>query len=84
MNLFLLLQNKDINMVIILPDKIDGLAALINNLEAVSLDCNVRLAQTYEREVRVYLPKFKTESKLNLGDTLSTKVYRNVSRMIRD
>ncbi|XP_029667004.1 serine protease inhibitor 3/4-like isoform X8 [Formica exsecta] len=66
--------NKEINMVIILPDKIDGLAALINNLEAVSLDCNVRLAQTYEREVRVYLPKFKTESKLDLGDTLSTKM----------
>lgn len=62
-------------MIIILPDKIDGLAALIDNLEAVTLDCNVRLVQTYEREVRVYLPKFKTESKLDLGNTLSTKVH---------
>ncbi|XP_070161421.1 serine protease inhibitor 3/4 isoform X4 [Polyergus mexicanus] len=66
--------NKEISMVIVLPDKIDGLTALINNFEAVSLDCNVRLAQTYEREVRVYLPKFKTESKLDLGNTLSTKL----------
>ncbi|XP_050466457.1 serine protease inhibitor 3/4-like isoform X5 [Cataglyphis hispanica] len=66
--------NKEVSMVIILPDKIDGLAALIDNIDAVMLDCNVRLAQTYEREVRVYLPKFKTESKLDLGNTLSTKM----------
>lgn len=70
-------------MVIILPDKIDGLAALIDNLEAVTLDCNVRIAQTYKREVRLYLPKFKTESKLDLGNTLSTKVHY-ISRMIRN
>ncbi|KAL6443977.1 hypothetical protein ACFW04_001738 [Cataglyphis niger] len=66
--------NKEVSMIIILPDKIDGLAALMDNLEAAILDCNVRLAQTYEREVRVYLPKFKTESKLDLGNTLSTKM----------
>lgn len=65
-------------MVIILPDKVDGLAEIINNLEAVSSDCNTRLVQTYEREVELYLPKFKTETKLNLGDTLSAKVYRNI------
>jgi len=69
-------------MVIILPDKIDGLSAIINNLETVSADCSTRLTQTYEREVQVYLPKFRTETKLDLGDTLSTKVYRNISRMI--
>ncbi|CAL1686962.1 unnamed protein product [Lasius platythorax] len=66
--------NKEVSMVIILPDKIDGLATLIDKLEEVSVACNTRLAQTYEREVRVFLPKFKTESKLDLGDTLSQKM----------
>ncbi|XP_029176017.1 serine protease inhibitor 3/4-like isoform X5 [Nylanderia fulva] len=66
--------NKEVSMVIILPDKVDGLPALIEKLQDVSTECSVRLAQTYEREVRVYLPKFKTESKLDLGDTLSQKM----------
>ncbi|GAB1862620.1 Neuroserpin [Camponotus japonicus] len=66
--------NKEVSMVIILPDKIDGLSAIINNLETVSADCSTRLTQTYEREVQVYLPTFKTETKLDLGDTLSTKL----------
>ncbi|XP_025269799.1 serpin B6 isoform X4 [Camponotus floridanus] len=66
--------NKEVSMVIILPDKIDGLSAIINNLETVSAECSTRLAQTYEREVRVFLPKFKTETKLDLTDTLSAKM----------
>ncbi|XP_071650783.1 antitrypsin-like [Temnothorax longispinosus] len=66
--------NKKVSMVIILPNKIDGLAALTDKLEEVSAECSTRLAQTYKREVRVFLPKFKTESKLNLGDTLSQKM----------
>ncbi|XP_071562389.1 serine protease inhibitor 3/4-like isoform X6 [Temnothorax nylanderi] len=66
--------NKEVSMVIILPNKIDGLTALTDKLEEVSAECSTRLAQTYEREVRVFLPKFKTESKLNLGDTLSQKM----------
>ncbi|XP_077272885.1 serine protease inhibitor 3/4-like isoform X3 [Temnothorax americanus] len=66
--------NKEVSMVIILPNKIDGLAALTDKLEEVSAECSTRLAQTYEREVRVFLPKFKTESKLNLGNTLSQKM----------
>ncbi|XP_072747876.1 serine protease inhibitor 3/4 isoform X4 [Anoplolepis gracilipes] len=66
--------NSEISMVIVLPDEVDGLGALINNLEQVSTECNVRLARSYEREVKLYLPKFKTESTLNLGDTLSKKL----------
>ncbi|XP_011643107.1 alaserpin-like isoform X1 [Pogonomyrmex barbatus] len=66
--------DKDISMVIILPNKIDGLAALTEKLELVSAECSTRLAQTYEREVQVYLPKFKTETKLDLGNTLSQKM----------
>jgi len=61
-------------MVIILPNKIDGLTALMDKLDEVSTVCSTRLAQIYEREVRVFLPKFKTETKLDLGDTLSNKV----------
>lgn len=61
-------------MVIILPNKIDGLAALTEKLEEATAACNAQLGQTYEREVQVYLPKFKTESKLDLENTLSQKV----------
>ncbi|XP_024881051.1 serine protease inhibitor 3/4-like [Temnothorax curvispinosus] len=66
--------NEDVSMVIILPNKIDGLAALIDKLEEVSAECSIRLAETYEHEVRVFLPKFKIVSTLNLGDTLSQKM----------
>lgn len=70
-------------MVIILPNKVDGLAALTDKLEEVSTECSSRLARSFEREVRVFLPKFRTESKLDLGDTLSKKVYRNISLIIK-
>ncbi|XP_011704357.1 PREDICTED: alaserpin-like isoform X3 [Wasmannia auropunctata] len=66
--------NKEISMVIILPNQINGLAALTDKLAEVSAECSTRLAQTYEREVRLFLPLFKTESKMDLGDTLKTKM----------
>lgn len=66
-------------MVIILPDEVNGLAALTEKLDEVTAACNTHLAETYEQEVKVYLPKFKTESKLDLGDTLSQKVQHNIS-----
>lgn len=69
-------------MVIILPNKVDGLAALTDKLEEVNAECSSRLAQTYAREVRVYLPRFRTETKLDLKDTLSNKVRRNVPSII--
>jgi len=74
-----ILQNKDISMVIILPNKIDGLNALTEQLAEVTAECNDQLSRTFAREVHVYLPKFKTETKLDLGNTLSTKVImRNI------
>ncbi|XP_018301963.1 antichymotrypsin-2 isoform X5 [Mycetomoellerius zeteki] len=66
--------NKEVSMVIILPNKVDGLAALTDKLEEVNAECSSRLAQTYAREVRVYLPRFRTETKLDLKDTLSNKM----------
>lgn len=65
-------------MIIVLPNKIDGLSALIDKIEEVSAQCATRLTETYEREVKVYLPKFKSESKLDLGNILSNKVRRNI------
>ena len=70
-------------MVIILPNKIDGLAALIDKLEEVNAECSSRLTQIYEREVKVYLPRFRSETKLDLKDTLSNKVRRNVPLIIK-
>jgi len=70
-------------MVIILPNKIDGLAALTDKLEEVSAECNSRLTQIYEREVKLYLPRFRSETKLDLKDTLSNKVRRNVPLIIK-
>ncbi|KAG5311913.1 SPB10 protein, partial [Pseudoatta argentina] len=66
--------NKDVSMVIILPNKIDGLAALTDKLEEVSAECNSRLIQIYKREVRLYLPRFRSETKLDLKNTLSNKM----------
>lgn len=61
-------------MVIILPNEINGLAALTDNLDVITETCNTHLSQTLEREVKLYLPKFKIESELNLGNMLSNKV----------
>lgn len=78
-SLLLLLQNNQVSMVIILPDEIDGLAALTNQLDVISEACNTRLSQTDDREVKLYLPKFKVESELNLKDALVNKVRRSVT-----
>jgi len=76
--IFIIAQNKEVSMVIILPNKYDGLAALTDKLEEVTTECSTRLSQTYEREVEVFLPKFRVESKLDLEKTLSEKVRRNL------
>ncbi|XP_011347536.1 serine protease inhibitor 3/4 isoform X4 [Ooceraea biroi] len=66
--------NKDISMVIILPDKVDGLPALTERLDEVTNECNNLLSRAYEREIEVFLPKFKTEVKMQLGDLLTQKM----------
>jgi len=80
-----ILQNKDISMVIILPNKITGLLSLTDQLEEVTAECNNQLSQTFPREVHLFLPKFKTETKLDLEDALSKKVvaYNVVLQIIR-
>ncbi|XP_032688636.1 antichymotrypsin-2-like isoform X2 [Odontomachus brunneus] len=66
--------NTQVSMVIILPNEIDGLTALTNNLDAITEACNTHLSEIHEREVKLYLPKFKIESELNLKDMLSDKM----------
>ncbi|XP_014220593.1 alaserpin-like isoform X4 [Trichogramma pretiosum] len=61
-------QNKNVKMVIIVPDEIDGLKDVINNLEHFNAS---RLAKSgYDREVHLYLPKFKINTKIDLNDPL--------------
>lgn len=60
-------------MVIIVPDEIEGLKKIIDNIEKFN---QTALSQVgYEREVFVYLPKFKIETQLDLENPL-----KNVSK----
>jgi len=61
-------------MIIILPNKINGLVTLTDQLEEVTAECNNQLSQTFPREVHLFLPKFKTETKLDLEETLGKVV----------
>lgn len=56
-------------MIVILPNKINGLAELEEKLLKVDL---TKITQDMSRpEVRVSLPKFKIESTIELNDPLS-------------
>ena len=61
--------NHDLSMIILLPKDKNGLTQLENSLSHKNL--NTWLARLRSQEVKVYLPKFKTTSELNLGKTLS-------------
>jgi len=61
-------QNADLKMVIIVPDEIDGLSKIEENLEAFN---HSYLAKNgYEREIHLFLPRFKIESTIDLQPTL--------------
>nr|AOW41295.1 serpin-1M [Pteromalus puparum] len=61
-------ENKDLKMVIIVPDEIEGLSAIQENLESFN---HTRLAEAgSERDVQIYLPKFKIESTIDLQKPL--------------
>lgn len=62
-------------MVVILPNKRTGLAALEKKLATRKL--SELLQQTVFTEVKVYLPKFKIETTLDLKHCLSSKVKIN-------
>ena len=60
----------DLSMLVLLPDAIEGLAALEAKLTADSL--NRWLMGMRRREVEVYLPRFKLTSQFDLGDILKS------------
>lgn len=59
-------------MLILLPDEIDGLAALESKLETVNLGDTVRYLE--QPTVTVSLPKFKLEETMELN-----QILKNVS-----
>ena len=62
--------NGDLSMLVLLPDAIEGLAALEAKLTADSL--NRWLMGMRRHEVEVYLPRFKLTSQFDLGDILKS------------
>lgn len=56
-------------MVIIVPDEKDGLSDIVKNLGSFNQS---RLEKSgYEREIQLYLPKFKIESTIDLKKPLT-------------
>lgn len=55
-------------MVIVVPDEVDGLGQIIKNLESFN---SARLESSRRcRKVKLYLPKFKIESEIDLKEPL--------------
>ncbi|XP_031846473.1 leukocyte elastase inhibitor isoform X3 [Nomia melanderi] len=61
-------QGDGMSMVIVLPDEINGLAEVERKMKDVNL--NDILRQGYDRDVQLFFPKFKIESKIDLNSPL--------------
>ncbi|XP_058791549.1 serine protease inhibitor 3/4-like isoform X4 [Phymastichus coffea] len=69
-------ENKYLKMVIIVPDEINGLNNILNNLESFNY---TRLASSgSKRDVHLHLPKFKIESSIDLREPLSQMGMSNM------
>ncbi len=65
-------EGNDLSMLIFLPKEIDGLAEFEDHMTADTVTMWIDgLMNTYEREVRVTIPKFKTTSEFELAPILS-------------
>lgn len=65
-------EGNDLSMLIFLPKEIDGLAEFEDHMTADTVAMWIDgLMNTYEREVRVTIPKFKTTSEFELAPILS-------------
>ena len=65
-------EGEDLSMVIFLPKEIEGLSTLEEHLSVDSVSLWIdQLMNTYDREVIVTIPKFKTTSEFELAPTLS-------------
>lgn len=65
-------EGGESSFLIVLPNQIDGIELLENQLEDPTL-LNEAVGKMYNAEVDVYLPKFKIETTIDLKDVL-TKV----------
>lgn len=61
-----ILQNEDIVMMIILPNKVDGLSNLQNNFSWEIL----ANAERWNKDIELYLPRFKIEFTVDLKNIL--------------
>jgi serpin B len=61
---------NDLSMIVLLPKKIDGLAQIETALNTGNLTAWMGLLR--EREILVFLPKFKMTSQFSLGKTLTS------------
>ena len=62
-------KGNDLSMVVLLPKKKEGLAAMEKNLNTKNLEG--WLAKMNRREVQVFLPKFRQTCEFGLGEVLS-------------
>ncbi|XP_043264905.1 uncharacterized protein LOC122404748 [Colletes gigas] len=61
-------QGNGMSMVVILPNEVNGLFEVEKRLEGLNI--NDILNQGYERELHLYLPKFRIERKIDLNSVL--------------
>lgn len=61
------------SMIIVLPEQIDGLQSIVDNI--TKLNWTKHWRESYPREVDLFLPRFEIETKIDLKKTLR-KVYR--------
>ncbi len=64
-------EKNEISMLILLPDSVDGLAALERSLSAENLE-KWSAALSYQHEVIVSLPRFKITQQFELSSTLES------------
>jgi len=65
----------ELSMIILLPEKIDGISKLEKILNTLSLKSWMSLLD--EKRVRVFIPKFKTTQEFSLGNNLQTMGMRD-------
>lgn len=69
----LFVQNRDLSMIIIVPEAVDGLSALVEGLSNYRIG-DIR-KQGKSHQIDVFLPKFKIESTLSLREPLEEVIY---------
>lgn len=62
-------KDSDMSMIVVLPNKRNGLAALDEKLKQTNLSSIVGQMRTSDK-VEVFLPKFKVEFEVSLPETL--------------